>query len=71
MSKRNSSLNGGKHPYMRYEAWTRGIQGNPPLAETWLKRTHKAIGKDVSPAEWMTKWLQEQEKANKNPHNEI
>lgn len=66
MSK-NSSINGNKHPYMRLEAWTHGIQGNPPLAETWLKRTTKSIGKDISPSEWMQSWIEEQERHDKSP----
>lgn len=71
MSK-NSSINGNKHPYMRLEAWTHGIQGNPPLAETWLKRTTKSIGKDISPAEWMQNWLEEQSKREKKlPQDQV
>lgn len=66
MSK-NSSTNGSKHPYMRIEAWTTGIQGNPPLSETWLKRTRAALGKAISQAEWMHNWLEEQDKSDKSP----
>lgn len=71
MGKSNSSTNGSKHPYMRVEAWTKGIQGRAPLSETWLKRTTKSIGKDISPAEWMANWLHQLEKENKNPQDEI
>lgn len=62
---RNSSTNGSKDPYMRIEAWTEGIQGMPPLSETWLKRTRPAYGKKLSPAEWITEWIQKERKADR------
>lgn len=69
MSK-NSSINGNQHPYLRIEAWTDGIQGRPPLAETWLSRTRPALGKTISPAEWMMNWLERESKSDKKPKHE-
>lgn len=67
-----SSTNGDKHPYERIEAWTDGIQGRPPLAEPWLKLTRPALGKIISPAEWMQNWLEEQSKREKKlPQDQV
>lgn len=68
---RNSSINGNRHPYLRLEAWDKGIKGQAPLAEPWLKRTRPALGKKLSPAEWITEWIQKERKADRHPEQEI
>ena len=53
----NTSIESSRHPYCRLKAWTEGIAGNPPLAETFLKRDKRNLYGDPSPAERITEMI--------------